>query len=168
MKINIPLADSRNRFVMPYQMSPIPPLDPKICIAQYSQLKKMVLESNSRTSCSTPDRSDTNYTPSLDEPMDEDSKSSEPANSIEFCSENSNSDEIKFSEEKVHMRRKVSAEIFQFLFVYICIFEYYHYNILLLAYLHYLYKNFHFRCILVKILENLLDNMPQPWQFSAV
>ncbi|XP_044753298.1 uncharacterized protein LOC123312842 isoform X2 [Coccinella septempunctata] len=99
---------SENQFIMPYQISSIPPLDPKICIAQYSQLKKMVQEQSSRTSCSTPDRSDTNYTPSLDnEPMDEDSKSSEPSNSIEFCSENSNMEESKCADEKVHKKRKM-------------------------------------------------------------
>ncbi|XP_045474056.1 uncharacterized protein LOC123680285 isoform X2 [Harmonia axyridis] len=99
---------AENRFILPYQIGAIPALDPKICIAQYSQLKKMAQENSSRTSCSTPDRSETNYSPSLDnELMDEDSKSSEPANSIDFCSENSNSEEVKSTEERSHRKRKL-------------------------------------------------------------
>ncbi|XP_017771609.1 PREDICTED: protein chiffon isoform X2 [Nicrophorus vespilloides] len=45
-------------FLLPYEMGPIPPLDPKVCISSYRQLKKHILEevaSNSAGGCSTPD-----------------------------------------------------------------------------------------------------------------
>ncbi|KAL3268382.1 hypothetical protein HHI36_007498 [Cryptolaemus montrouzieri] len=96
--------------ILPYQVSSIPPLDPKLCISQYVQLKKLIQEhqsaSGSRTSCSTPEPSENNYPSFLDnEPMDEDSKSSERSNSIEFCSENSNSEDAKSTEIRKYIRK---------------------------------------------------------------
>ncbi|KAK9890616.1 hypothetical protein WA026_011979 [Henosepilachna vigintioctopunctata] len=106
----LPDDSSGNRFILPYQVGSIPALDPKVCMSQYVQLKKLIQEnstaSGSRTSCSTPEPSENNYTPSPNmELMDDDSKLSEPGNSIEFCSENSNSEDGKIMEIKKLFKR---------------------------------------------------------------
>lgn len=47
-------------FLLPYQLPPIPPLDPKVCIQTYEEIKKQIIEAKSTTtstSCSTPDPS---------------------------------------------------------------------------------------------------------------
>lgn len=65
-------------FVLPYQMASITPLDPRVCMVQYTQLLKCICDPPSETesmSCSTPELSITASSPSMYEPeADEDSK----------------------------------------------------------------------------------------------
>ncbi|XP_018563312.1 uncharacterized protein LOC108905031 isoform X2 [Anoplophora glabripennis] len=67
-------------FILPYQMPTITPLDPRVCMGQYSQLLKCICDPTSETEsigCSTPECSITTSNTSMYEPeIDEDSKMS--------------------------------------------------------------------------------------------
>lgn len=97
------------RLVLPYQIGPLPPLDPKVCINSYLQLKKLLQDHASSLSGScTPESSLSNDAQEVSE-INDDERLSEASVSItpsELCSDNSNQEELKTIKEAKKIFKK--------------------------------------------------------------
>lgn len=102
LTIALTFTELAREFLLPYQLGPLPPLDPQICVSAY-KLKKKLMESSASTS--TASNSSESATANGDPVAnDEDSKASgtTDANSIDIQSEL-----LKIIEEQKPSRRKV-------------------------------------------------------------